>query len=60
MKKINNRKELLDELKNIYNNGTIPDKERFFALALAYLILDIIPEDRTTKRVFSKNLKRNV
>ena len=43
--KVNNKEDLLRELKDIKT----PE-----AIALAYLINELIPEDRTTKRIFQK------
>jgi len=45
---IENRQELLKELKKQAKKGDL------LALALAYLVNDIVPKNRTTKRVFMK------
>jgi len=46
-----NKAELLKALQEIVKREGIHD-EKVFALALAYLIGDICPDDRTTKHVF--------
>ena len=49
-KMLQNRKSLMSVLKGIVENSKRVES-RAFATALLYLVNEIVPEDRTTKRI---------
>lgn len=49
-----NKTELLENLEAIAKSDLVLESDKNFALALAYIIGDICPDDRTTKFVFRK------
>lgn len=50
---IRNRNELIQELIRIYETDEVRNT-RLFALALAYIIGELCPPDRSTKRVMNR------
>jgi len=54
MKIPKNKAELLKRLEDIAKGNCFSTEAQVFALALAYIITDICPDDRTTKYVFRK------
>ncbi len=48
------RDELLQNLEAIAKSGLVQETERNFALALAYLVNELVPVGRTTVRVFAE------
>jgi len=54
MKIPKNKVELLKRLEDIAKGKCFSTEAQVFALALAYIINESCPDDRTTKRVFRK------
>lgn len=54
-----NKAELLKRLEGIAKSRCFSTEASVFALALAYLINEYCPDDRTTKHVFRKRSEKN-
>lgn len=52
-----NKPELLKRLEDIAKGSCFSTESQVFALALAYIINEQCPDDRTTKHVFRKRGK---
>lgn len=46
--------DLIRELRDIANRSSAPEDTKIFAVALAYIITDICPDDRTSTYVFRR------
>jgi hypothetical protein len=56
--RLHNLETLLFELRQIVIDSESTKTEKVFALALAYLLRDMCPEDRTSKHVFRKFVEK--